>query len=219
HRAAPQAALIARLNPVIRGWCNYFNSVVSKETYSSLDNYLWELTWHWANRRHPNKSGKWVANRYWRPKADRKWNFAANDKVELAQHSETEIIRHIKVKSTASPYDGNTVYWGKRLRKSPDISTRVIKLLKLQKGICTHCNSPFKVGDKWEVDHKIPLSKKGKDGYCNLQLLHDYCHDSKSAHDGSRCRTHDKSGITEEPDEAKVSCPVLKTSRSGDGLA
>jgi len=26
-------------------------------------------------------------------------------------------------------------------------------------------------------------------------------------------------GEIEEPDEVKVSCPVLKTSRSGDGLA
>ena len=30
HRAAPQAALIAHLNPVIRGWCRYYSTQVSK---------------------------------------------------------------------------------------------------------------------------------------------------------------------------------------------
>ncbi|MBO1350040.1 MAG: hypothetical protein EBE86_022885 [Hormoscilla sp. GUM202] len=44
-----------------------------------------------------------------------------------------------------------------------------------------------------------------------------FYHDS----DGSRpnSRIHDKDDIAEEPDEVKVSSPVLKTSRSGDGLA
>jgi len=65
----------------------------------------------------------------------------------------------------------------------------------------------------------MPTVRGGKDWYANLQLLHDYCHDYKSARDGSKSRTHDKSDKTEEPDEVKVSRPVLKTSRSGDGLA
>ena len=34
HHNAPQEALISRLNPVITGWCNYYASSVSKETFS-----------------------------------------------------------------------------------------------------------------------------------------------------------------------------------------
>ena len=33
HRAAPQEALIAHLNPIIRGWCNYYRTAASKETF------------------------------------------------------------------------------------------------------------------------------------------------------------------------------------------
>ena len=44
-------------------------------------------------------------------------------------------------------------------------------------------------------------------------------HDYKSARDGSKGRVHDKDDETEEPDEVKVSRPVLKTSRGGDFLA
>jgi len=225
HRAAPQAALIAKLNPVIRGWCNYFKTVVSKETYGDMDDYLWTLTWQWATRRHHNKPHHWIAEKYWTPKGDRKWNFNGKTKngneIELYRHSETEIVRQVKVKGVVSPFNGDLVYWSKRLRKSPSVSTRVLKLLKRQKGKCEHCGLTFMEGDRWEVDHIIPSSLGGKDRYPNLQLLHDYCHDAKSAEDGShssRARLNLDDEI-EEPDEVKVSRPVLKTSRRGNPLA
>ena len=91
-------------------------------------------------------------------------------------------------------------------------------LLKRQKGKCTECGLTFREKDTWEVDHIKPLSLGGKDQWDNIQLLHKHCHDVKTAHDGS-CRTHDKGGIIEEPDEVKVSRPVLKTSQYGDVLA
>ena len=134
HKAAPQAAVISKLNPIIREWCNYFKSVVSKETYTDMDKHLWEVLWQWATRRHPNKTGKWIARKYWTPTKDVQWNFTSKTKngegIELTRHAKTEIIRHVKVKGTASLFNGNLVYWSKKLRKSPDVSTRVLKLLE-----------------------------------------------------------------------------------------
>ena len=63
HGANAQA-VITRLNPVIRGWAAYYRTVVSKEIFSSLDAYVWQLTWRWAMRAHPNKSKRWVQARY-----------------------------------------------------------------------------------------------------------------------------------------------------------
>jgi len=223
HRALPQTTLIAKLNPIIRGWCNYYRGVVSKETFGEMDVYLWTLTWKWANRRHPNKTKTWVAKKYWTPTKDRQWNNICKLKNgiedKLFRHSETKIIRHVKVKGTASPMDGNLVYWSKRLRKSPDVSTRVLKLLERQRGKCERCGLTFMDGDKWEVDHVIPTSRGGKDRYTNLQLLHDYCHDAKSIEDGSKGGRTPVDIKTEEPDEVKISRPDLKTSRAGDSLA
>ncbi|MFN6499327.1 MAG: HNH endonuclease [Nostoc sp. DedQUE01] len=62
-------------------------------------------------------------------------------------------------------------------------------------------------------------SKKGKDEYKNLQILHKHCHDIKTTEDGSVGGTHDKRQFIEEPDEVKVSRPVLKTSGSREGIA
>jgi RNA-directed DNA polymerase len=66
HKAAPQAALISHLNPIIRGWANYYATVCSKETYSKLDSLVYQKLRRWTRRRHPNKTGKWVSNKYWR---------------------------------------------------------------------------------------------------------------------------------------------------------
>ncbi len=223
HKTIPQEALISRLNPIIRGWSNYYRTVVSKETYNDMDKYLWNILWQWAKRRHPNKSSHWIARKYWSVDQDGKWRFrckTGEGEITLRKHSETEIVRHVKVKGIASPYDGNLTYWSTRLGKNPELSKRVATLLKKQKGKCQHCGLTFKDSDKWEVDQIKPLSLGGKDRYDNLQLLHKHCHDSKTVNGGSKnSRTHDKGDVAEESDEVKVSRPVLKTSRSGDGLA
>ena len=71
-----------------------------------------------------------------------------------------------------------------------------------------------------EIDHITPKSKGGKDEYKNLQILHRHCHDVKTANDNAKAGgMHDRHQITEEPDEGKLSCPVLKTSRRGDSPA
>ena len=67
YKSAPVEALIAKLNPVIRGWANYYSSVVSKETFDTLDNLLWRRLWRWAKRRHPNKPSAWVKTKYFSP--------------------------------------------------------------------------------------------------------------------------------------------------------
>ncbi len=219
HKAAPQEALISRLNPIIRGWANYYAAVCSKETYSELDNMVYGKLRRWTRRRHPNKTGKWVSRKYWHTIGGSNWTFAAkkDDSFQiLYRHSETPIVRHVKVKGEASPYDGNLVYWSARMGEHPEVATGEAKLLKRQKGKCAHCGLHFRPGDTWEVDHILPKSLGGKDRYDNLQLLHKHCHDVKSRTDGSG--TRDKGPATEEPDEAKVSCPVLKTGGSRKGV-
>ncbi|MEH2294107.1 HNH endonuclease [Nostoc sp.] len=53
-------------------------------------------------------------------------------------------------------------------------------LLKKKKGKCTHCGLYFRESDVLEIDRIIPQSKKGKDEYKNLQILHRHCHDIKT---------------------------------------
>jgi RNA-directed DNA polymerase len=189
HRTATQKALIGKLNPIIRGWANYYSTVVSKEAYTHQDYLMYQKLIAWAKRRHPHKSSQWIVKKYWKAIDGNNWVFATRSEGEnlmrLRTHSETPIVRHVKVKGESSPYDGNLVYWSTRMGKHPEISTKEATLLKRQKGKCIHCGLFFRDGDIWEIDHSIPRSKGGKDEYNNLQLLHKHCHDIKTAEDGS----------------------------------
>lgn len=184
HNASPQRVLISQLNPIIRGWSNYYSSGVSKQTYSKLDHLIWQRIERWCLRRHPNKSTTWVNNKYFKSVGDRNWVFGDKNRT-LTTHSETPIVRHIKVKGEKSPYDGELGYWAGRLGKHPELPTRVSKLLKVQKNKCNHCGLTFRDGDVWEVDHIVPKSLGGNNRYDNLQLLHRHCHDTKTVSDGS----------------------------------
>jgi RNA-directed DNA polymerase len=109
------------------------------------------------------------------------WTFQAQDGSRLASHAATPIKRHVKVKHTASPYDGNLVYWAQRLKDHPLTGTRTGILLKHQKGQCAYCGLYFKPGDLLEIDHVIPRRLGGDDRLMNLQVLHRHCHDQKTA--------------------------------------
>ncbi|GGA56649.1 hypothetical protein CYANOKiyG1_77610 [Okeania sp. KiyG1] len=99
HKTAPQAALISKLNPIIRGWSNYYSTVVSKKTFSKLDKLVYEKLRAWANRRGQGRINK---DKYWRTVGNRKWCFCTEDGMELITHASTPIIRHTKVKGEAS---------------------------------------------------------------------------------------------------------------------
>lgn len=186
HKASSQVTLISRMNPNITGWSNYYSSVVSKRTFSEMDNINYQQLRAWAKKRHPNKDAHWISDRYWLLNRGEGWVFAGRGRgkfMRLKKHSETKIVRHIKVQGNRSPYDGDTVYWSTRMGRHPEVPKRVATLLKRQKGKCTHCGLTFKFGDLMEEDHIIPRSKGGRDIYDNLQLLHRHCHDKKTAFD------------------------------------
>ncbi|HOG46751.1 MAG TPA: group II intron reverse transcriptase/maturase [Anaerolineae bacterium] len=180
HRAAPQAALITRLNPVIRGWTQYYSTVVAKKVFASLGHQLYLKLRRWARHRHPNWNARKIAGKYWRLEKGT-WEFAPKEGTSLYQHAHTPITRHIKVQGSRSPYDGDWVYWASRLGRRPELPRRVAKLLQRQKGRCTRCGLYFNTDDKPEVDHIIPRAEGGEDRYDNWQLLHRHCHDAKTA--------------------------------------
>ena len=208
HRASRQKLLIQNLNPMIRGWSNYY--FTSTDGFADLDHQLFNRLFEWARRRHPMKNDHWIANKYWHVDKTRKWKFA-DQGLELFKHGDVKHRYHIKVRGEKSPYDGDWVYWSTRQGHHPDIKPSVARLLRKQSGRCVWCGLRFKYEDQMEVDHLIAKSAGGGNGYWNLQLLHGHCHDEK--HREIEAGAYDKSRVSEEPCEAKASRTVLKTSR------
>jgi RNA-directed DNA polymerase len=208
HLNGKQSELILELNPIIRGWSNYYSHVVSQETFSQMDYLIWQKLKRWAIRRCQKSNRREIFSRYWKTIGTDNWRFCTAEGLKLAKHGETEITRFVKVQGNRSVYDGDFTYWGTRLGKHPEIPMRMARLLQKQKGKCAYCGHYFKQDDVMEIDHIKPKSQGGKDQYDNFQLLHRHCHDTKTASDGSYGACV-KSLVKEEPDEVKVSSPVL----------
>jgi RNA-directed DNA polymerase len=92
--------------------------------------------------------------------------------------------------------------------RHPELTDRIARFLKQQKGKCAHCGLYFKNADVWDIDHIVPKALGGKNEASNLQLIHRHCHHQKTVLDGSR-RAGESSRTTEEPCEVKVSSTVL----------
>jgi RNA-directed DNA polymerase len=60
----PLDALLARLNPALRGWCAYFRPGVSSATFSYLGHYTWWKVGRWLRRKHPRITWKQLHRRY-----------------------------------------------------------------------------------------------------------------------------------------------------------
>ncbi|MGW1306872.1 group II intron reverse transcriptase/maturase [Streptomyces sp. NPDC002514] len=160
-RGLNATAVIARLNPIVRGWAAYYRGVVSSRIFTALDHYVWWLTYRWARRMHPNKSKKWIARRYFgrfnKFRNDR-WVFGdrgnvLNDRGEipiLVKFSWTNIVRHQLIAGGASPDDpGLTDYWVKRRRRvKPPLDSYNLRLLAKQDGRCPLCGEHLLTADQ-----------------------------------------------------------------------
>jgi RNA-directed DNA polymerase len=214
-RASAQEVLIKRLNPIIRGWSNYYATVAAKTTFVRMDTALYANLRRWAHRRHPNKSAWWSSEKYWHPRQGQ-WTFKPPDGMKLDRHSTTPIRRDTKGTGTRSPYDGDGVYWASRWARHPETPRKWALRLKRQGGRCAGCGLYFKHGeDLVERDHLIPKSQGGDGKTATLQLLHGHCHDVKTAKAKAVEGPPDKSHRAEEPCESKDTCTVLKPSPRG----
>jgi RNA-directed DNA polymerase len=199
-RRVSQEALIHRLNPLIKGWCAYYRTVVSGATFEKVDDVLYHLLRRWANRRHPNKGRRWIARKYWHFPP---WTFGCPDGPTLFTHGRTKILRHVKVRGDKSPLDGDWAYWASRMGHYPGIRPWLALLIRRQKGKCARCGLHFMPGDLLEVhhqdgdhDHHTPR---------NLEALHRHCHDHIHGRGSLKPKAgiHDQDGPFEEPYECE----------------
>src|SRR6266699_2281955 len=100
--------LILMLNPIIRGWAQYHQHVVSADVFSSVDDAIHRRLRQWMRRRHPKKSNKWITKKYFKTYEGNNWVFYGEKQEReyyLAETASVPIKRHAKVKAQANPYD------------------------------------------------------------------------------------------------------------------
>ena len=102
-----------------------------------------------------------------------------------------------------SPCDGDWIYWSVRRGRSPDVSSRVAKLMKKQQGRCIECGYYFRDGEVMEKERINPNASR-RDAYYNLTLLHRDCRKERDDEINCLAGTYDKRQEFEEPYERKL---------------
>lgn len=218
HPTVTQEAVIAHLNPIIRGWGNYFRHGVSQRVFNYVDHEIFLALWKWALRRHSKRVGKqkgkgkdWVRKKYFKSLNGTKWTFATTvidrygkeKTIALCQLSKTPILRHVKVKGTASPDDPTLVqYWQQRHTKYGksywDRTSKYYKVAQNQEWRCPVCNEHLFNGEQQlHTHHRIRIKDGGTQRVGNLIHLHKACH--KHIHSGKHLQSRRL-----EPDDGKT---------------
>ena len=126
RKGATAEDLIKTLNPIIRGWANYHQHVVSKQTFSYADSQIFASIWKWCCRKHPDKGRRWIRGKYFATIGDRNWAFSAPYKTPDGERKTHNLIkavhvpirRHIKIRAMATPYDSKyQAYFAERAKR------------------------------------------------------------------------------------------------------
>ena len=197
-KASTQQELIGKLNPIIRGWALYHAHNASKQTFSMVDNQIWQCLWRWARRRHPKKGGEWIYNRYFHLVEQRTWTFAVPrysqestseyDYILLERASNREIKRFVKIKSEANPFALEwQMYFEERetdkLRDTLNGRVKLLNIFQRQKGLCAVCGKRMTV----ETGCKVHYLRCGN--IRTKQMVHPVCHK----------KLHTQESVTFEP--------------------
>ena len=200
-RGSNAMAVIATLNPIIRGWAAYYRGVVSSRLFNSLDAYIWRLLYKWCKRSHANKPKDWIVGRYFgkhnKFRNDRWVLGAPGTSAYVTKFSWTGIVRHVMVKGRASPDDPALAeYWAERRTKvKPPLDGYTMHLLARQNARCPLCGDHLLTADQppespqaWErwwlqlarraisADYLTHHAEPGSPDDDQTRLVHASCH-------------------------------------------
>ena len=187
--SAKPEAVIRKLNPLLRGWGNYYRHGASKQTFNYIDYQVWQALWQWARKRHPHKGKRWIVRKYFIPPHAKRWTLYTTIETRqghkktltLFKLSDIPIERHIKIKGTASPDDPQLQpYWTRRQTRTGNSywtqNSKLQKVAKHQNWRCPLCGEHLFNGEELHTHHKVPIQDGGSDQVENLVHLHKICH-------------------------------------------
>jgi RNA-directed DNA polymerase len=181
--------VIQRLNPIIRGWANYFRTQVSSQVFSALDQTMYYREIQYAKHMHPNKSQSWRYAKYFgklNPYRADKTVFGDKEtaRLYLYKFAWTDIRRHTAVAGKNSPDDpALRDYWlSRERRKIKDLPPQPRQLARQQQGICPICGESLFIEEDIESHHIVPRKANGPNTKDNKLLIHYFCHQQLTAY-------------------------------------
>ena len=109
--------ILMQLNPVLRGWSNYYRYDAAKSTFSYLDHYTWSRMFLWLRKKHHKMPVKRMVAK-WCPN----WEF---------RQGETELFRVARVRVERYRYKGSRILhkWNENLISTDRVRFRRRRLV------------------------------------------------------------------------------------------
>ena len=181
NKSAKQSTIIRLLNPVIRGWSNYYSTQVSKVTFAYCDYRIYQMMWKWAKRRHPNKGARWVRKRYFVRIGTRNWVFS-DGSWTLSKMSDTRIVRHVKIQGQRSPHRaGDQKYFEARRKQLllKRLNDHQKSAVRRTNGRCAICGCPISAEHlrRWQINGENPFLfvRMARNTTDPLVVVHRWC--------------------------------------------
>jgi RNA-directed DNA polymerase len=161
--ATPEV-LIDRLPPLLRGWANYHRHIICSETFAQLDSFVWRRLFRGAKLRHPNKTGRWIADRDFPHQPGEAWRLTAPDTGKQLIRIQDAVKREWET------------YFQHRERQLAQQAASAFraKILRQQHGQCTVCRQVIQHEEDLELHHRDGNHQHHRP--TNLVLLHPTCH-------------------------------------------
>ena len=191
-KSSATTELLKTLNPILRGWANYYDSEVSKDTFNLIDNHVWNKSVNYMKYRHNRKRYKHFYKKYFTKSDKHKVDVLFAQKkpngidkkpriVKMFRLGEVKIKRHTKIKSAANIFDKTQEFYfeqreSKKWKGKNKFDHIEKQLRKKQYSECPFCRQMIYLSDKVEIHRKVFLTEGGKGNLENLVLLHEGCH-------------------------------------------
>jgi RNA-directed DNA polymerase len=185
----PPAQLIATLNPVLRGGANYHRHVIGGETCATLDNFVWQRLYRWARGRHPNNTGRWIAEHDFPHQAGQSWRFTdpVSGKEVIRVREAVQPRRHVKVKGDANPCDPAWAAYCQHRDRHLTLhasSPGRASILSQPHGRCAVCRPVIPCEEALERHHRDGHHQDNRS--VKLVFLHPNCHRQAHSAPGSK---------------------------------
>lgn len=168
-------ALIGDLNPLLRGWTNYYRtSYHSQKVFQSLGHYVYEKTRSWLKKKHPRQTVGNINKKYVFSNSKRTWRFGINEKYVIFDPSQAQQIRFKNLQLGLNPYVHEDYYIQRTLILDAD-KFRAAVYSKYNKK-CLLCGGSLYGTEPIELHHIIPERYGGKYTLLNIVPLHRLCH-------------------------------------------
>ena len=181
QKKLPLDRLIKSLNPLLRGWSEYFRvSTHPRKLLTSIGNFLWMKMWSRIRRTHPRRRVSWIVEKYVARVRGWKWSFASMKGSKLFNIKAVTRLNIPFLKLGVNPYteEGRRYYEKRRDDRKRILPPSTLAVYNRHNHTCTICGESLHNGEPVELHHIVPRRWGGGWTLDNIQPLHKTCHAS-----------------------------------------